>query len=69
MAWWMPIAERIGHFMNRVILSVFYFIIVLPFGLGVRLLSDRLRLSKKLQSGWTDFPNHANTIEDVRKQY
>ena len=39
-AWWMPIAEVIGNFMNRLVLSAFYFVIVLPFGLGVRLFSD-----------------------------
>lgn len=69
MAWWMPIAEKIGNFMNRVILSLFYFILVLPFGLGVRLFSDPLQLSKNMQSGWTDFSLRVNTIEDARKQY
>jgi len=43
----MPIAEAIGNFMNRLILSLFYFVIVLPFGLGVRLFSDPLRIKKK----------------------
>ena len=68
-AWWMPIAEKIGNFMNRLILSIFYFLIVLPFGLGVRLCSDPLRIKKKPVSGWTDSPVLANDLDDVRKQF
>ena len=69
MAWWMPIAEKIGYFMNRVILSVFYFILVLPFGLGVRLFSDRLQLRKNYNTGWSKSPTQLRSLEDARKQF
>lgn len=68
-AWWMPIAEKIGNFMNRVILSIFYFVVVLPFGIGVRLFSDRLQLRKNYKTGWTNVNTHLKSIEDARKQF
>ncbi len=68
-AWWMPIAEAIGNFMNRVILSIFYFVIVLPFGLGVRLFSDPLRIKKKPTSGWTNSAMRSDGLDDARKQF
>lgn len=69
MAWWMPIAERIGNFMNRVILSLFYFVIVLPFGLGVRLFSDPLQIKNKRSTVWTDFEARSENLDDARKQF
>ena len=69
MAWWMPIAEVIGNFMNRLVLSAFYFVIVLPFGLGVRLFSDPLKLRKKADTGWSEILNETKTVEKARKQF
>lgn len=69
MAWWMPIAEAIGHFMNRVFLSVFYFVIVLPFGLAVRLFADPLNINRDPQTGWSEFSDRASTVEKGRLQY
>jgi len=66
---WMPIAEAIGNFMNRLILSAFYFIVVLPFGVGVRLFSDRLQIKKKRSSNWTDFVMRSHDLDDARKQF
>lgn len=68
-AWWMPIAEVIGNFMNRLILSVFYFVIVLPFGLGIRLFADRLQTKNKWSSHWTDFVMQSKNLDDARKQF
>ncbi len=67
--WWMPIAEMIGNFMNRVILSIFYFVAVLPFGLVVRLFCDPLRIKKKRVSGWTDFVVHSDDLDCSRRQF
>ena len=69
MAWWMPIAEVIGNFMNRLFLSVFYFIIVLPFGLAVRLFSDRLGIKGVRQTGWSEFQDRSSTVEKGKLQF
>ena len=56
-AWarWMKIAGVIGDFQSRVVLSLFYFVIVLPFGLVVRVFGDPLRINRNRDSGWPEF--------------
>ena len=69
-AWqrWMRLATLIGEFQARVILSLFYFVIVLPFGLAVRLFADPLGIKGRRQSTWTDFSDRSRTLEDTRRQ-
>ncbi len=69
-AWkrWLRIAAIIGDFQARVVLSVFYFVIVLPFGLVVRLFADPLNIKGSRQSAWTDFADRARTLEEASRQ-
>ena len=68
-AWqaWKDLAHKIGNFQARVILSIFYAIVVLPFGLGARWFSDPLRIKKRPEQ-WLDHPNEAYDLEWARKQ-
>jgi hypothetical protein len=68
-AWqaWKGLAHKIGNFQARVILSVFYAVLVLPFGLCARWFSDPLRIKKKPEQ-WLDHPNEAYDLEWARKQ-
>jgi hypothetical protein len=53
---WLVLARKIGKFQSRIVLTVVYFVIVLPFGVGVRLLGDPLRIrrrSTQTQSNWS----------------
>jgi hypothetical protein len=50
-----------------VVLSIFYAIGVLPFGLAARLFSDPLRIKKK-PTEWLDHPDEAYDLEWARKQ-
>lgn len=66
---WKAIATRIGNFQARVILSLFYFLIVTPFGLAVRLLADPLQIRQRSTSTFWNvktLPEH--TIEEARRQ-
>jgi hypothetical protein len=65
--WWKDFAHKIGNFQARVILSIFYGVLVLPFGLAARLFSDPLRI-KKLPQQWLDHPNEAYDMDWARKQ-
>lgn len=40
---WKALAWKIGNFQARVLLSLLYFTLLLPFGVGLRLLSDPLK--------------------------
>jgi len=68
-AWagWKKIAHKIGNFQARVLLTVFYGVLVLPFGLAARWFSDPLRI-KKLPTAWLDHPNEACDLDWARKQ-
>lgn len=69
-AWqrWLRIATIIGDFQARVIFSLFYFVIVLPFGLAVRLFADPLGIKGQRSTTWTDFPDRSRTLEATRRQ-
>ena len=49
---WKRVAHSIGTFQSRVLLTLFYDLILAPFALGVRLLSDPLRLRRQNRSHW-----------------
>ncbi len=68
-AWqgWKDLAHKIGNFQARVILSIFYAILVLPFGLAARFFSDPLRIKKRPEQ-WLDHPNEAYDLEWARRQ-
>jgi uncharacterized Tic20 family protein len=68
-AWqgWKDLAHKIGNFQARVILSIFYGVLVLPFGLAARFFSDPLRIKKKPEQ-WLDHPTEAYDLEWARKQ-
>jgi len=64
---WKLLAKKIGTFQARVLLTVLYGVLVLPFGLCVRLFSDPLRI-KKLPTRWLDRTDETFDMEWARKQ-
>ncbi len=68
-AWkaWKRLAHKIGNFQARVLLTVLYAILVLPFGLGVRWFADPLRI-KNRPGKWLDGTTDVNDIEWARRQ-
>lgn len=66
---WKAIGQKIADFQARLILTLVYFIVVLPFGLLVRLLSDPLAVKNKSRTTmW--IPKHVDdpTLENARRQ-
>jgi hypothetical protein len=68
-AWtaWKAIAHKIGNFQARVILTIFYGVLVMPFGLAARLFSDPLRI-KQRPTEWLDHPTEPTDLQWARKQ-
>lgn len=66
-AGWKKIGHAIGNFQARVLLTVLYSILILPFGLVVRLFSDSMHM-KKRPDKWFDHPPIPNTLEEARRQ-
>jgi len=61
------IARKIGDFQARVLLTLIYAVLVLPFGLVIRFFADSLRI-KKQPTQWLDHPREAMNIEWARRQ-
>lgn len=71
-AWetWKAFSAALGDFQSRIILTLFYFVIAAPFGLGLRLLSDPLHLKGFRQAAaWPERPPAATTLEEARQQF
>jgi len=53
-AWmgWKRLGKKIGDFQARLLLTVFYFILLSPFALGVRWWSDPLGIKSRAAPGW-----------------
>jgi len=66
---WKVIAHKIGNFQSRVLLNIFYFSILMPFGLAVRLLSDPLHLKLQNHSHWTNKGISKTPWENARRQF
>ncbi|MCC7260998.1 MAG: hypothetical protein IT369_00615 [Candidatus Latescibacteria bacterium] len=69
-AWqrWLRIATVIGDFQARVVLSLFYFVIALPFGLLVRLFADPLGIKGRRTTTWTSFADRTQTLDQAARQ-
>jgi hypothetical protein len=70
-AWraWKRIGQFIGDAIGRVVLTVFYFTLFMPFALGVRLLGDPLALHPRGPSKWLERTTKDLTLEDTRRLY
>ena len=66
---WMRIATVIGNFNSRVILTLLYVTVVLPFGIAVRLFADPLGIKKRKRSGWSDLKHPTRSVEDAQRQF
>lgn len=65
---WRAFGKLMGDFVARIFMTVFYFTIAIPFGLGMRLFKDPLHL-KSRQSGWLPRKDSDDTIESARRLY
>ena len=63
---WKRFGQMMGDFLARIVLTLFYFTIFLPFGLGVRLGSDPLDLRRRAPA-WVGRSTHDKTLEDARR--
>jgi len=65
---WVKVAKKIGDFQARLILSVFYLLVIIPIGLIARLFADPLGL-KKNRATWESKPSSTPRLEDARRQF
>ena len=67
---WENFSKRMGSFQSRIILSLFYFIFVTPFALGVRIFSDPLNIKHhSSKSHWLPKKEIKYDLEQYRRQF
>jgi hypothetical protein len=66
---WKRIGQTIGDAFGRLVLTVFYFTLFMPFALGVRLLGDPLAMRPHVRAKWLERKMHDLTLEDSRRLF
>ncbi len=67
-AWWKPIARKIGDVQARVLLTLFYFVVLGPFALAVSIFSDPLAVKPTTTPGWRPRPPKSHSLTDATRQ-
>jgi hypothetical protein len=66
---WTRVGRRLGDVQARVVLTLFYFLVVTPFALAVRIGSDPLGIRPGSARGWRSRPPAAGSpLERARRQ-
>ena len=66
---WKAFGQFLGDWVARVLLTIFYFTVLLPFGIGVRLFSDPLAIKTRPDTLWRPRPTGDKTLEDLQRQF
>jgi hypothetical protein len=68
-AWqkWKGVAHALGTFQARILLTIFYGILVFPFGMFVRFFSDPLRIRRR-PTRWLEPPNETHDLNWAKRQ-
>lgn len=66
---WLVLARHIGNFQARVLITLVYFTLILPFGLAVALFGDTLRMKRAAAGhGWLGRSTRDLDLERARRQ-
>ncbi|MBN1435354.1 hypothetical protein JW921_11375 [Candidatus Fermentibacterales bacterium] len=70
-AWsaWKRTASTMGAFQGRLVLSLFYFIILAPFGVIYRITSDPLARRSSKRPSWLDRHEGPRDVKNARNQF
>ena len=66
---WKAFGLLMGDLLARVVLTIFYLTIFIPFGLGLRLFGDPLQMKKIPADLWRLRSSGDQTLEDVKRQF
>lgn len=66
---WKKIGQFIGDQVGRVVLTVFYFTLFVPFALGVRFFTDPLGIRPVSRPKWVERKTQDLTLDDSRRLF
>ena len=66
---WKAFGRFMGNFLARIVLTIFYFTVFVPFGVGVSLFSDPLHVKETPDTLWRPRTTGDQKLEDVLRQF
>jgi len=66
---WKRFGQFIGDQIGRLVLTIFYFTLFMPFALGVRLFKDPLTIRSFRHAKWLERRTHDQTLMDSRRLF
>ncbi len=67
---WQAFSLRMGSFQSRVLLSFFFFVVVFPFAVAVKVLADPLRIKRSVgNTYWLPKEKIPRDLEEYRRQF
>jgi len=66
---WKRFGQFMGDMIGRLVLTIFYFTLFVPFGLGVRFFGDPMAMRVSGRSKWVERTTHDLTLEDSRRLF
>ena len=66
---WKGFGHFIGNLLARLVLTIFYFSVFIPFGIGVRLFSDPLRIKTPPSPQWVSRQTGDQNLKEVSRQF
>lgn len=67
---WKAFAAKLGNYQGRLMFAFFYFVVVTPFGIGVRLFSDPLKVKPfERATCWSERGSIKHDLEASREQF
>ena len=66
-AGWKRLVHKVGTFQAHVLLTILYVVVLLPFGIGVRLFADLLHTGER-PTKWLKYPQQSVDMHWAHKQ-
>ena len=66
---WKRFGQFMGDIFGRLVLTIFYFTLFMPFALGVRFFGDPLAIRPSSHAKWLERKTHDLTLEDSRRLF
>ena len=66
---WKRFGQFMGDLFGRLVLTIFYFTLFMPFALGVRLFGDPLAIRPPSRPKWLERKTQDLTLEDSRRLF
>jgi hypothetical protein len=66
---WKRFGRFMGNIITRIVLTLLYFTVFLPFGIGARLFTDPLHIKGKREEAWNKRHTGDKTLEELTRQF